>query len=191
MKREELEHVLRAAADIVEDELVVIGSQAILAEHPNAPASLLRSVEVDLYPLTQPERADEIDGALGDGSRFHETYEYYAHGVGPETAIAPAGWQGRTLRLELPPIRRTRENVVAWCMASHDLVLAKLAAGRLHDDLHLQVVGAEQPRPFAVDAIREGLVDRQQLELGVALMPESHREVTRERLAIALARTNA
>ncbi len=179
MKREELEHVLRAAADIVEDELVVIGSQAILAEHPNAPASLLRSVEVDLYPLTQPERADEIDGALGDGSRFHETYEYYAHGVGPETAIAPAGWQGRTLRLELPPIRRTRENVVAWCMASHDLVLAKLAAGRLHD------------LEFAVDAIREGLVDRQQLELGVALMPESHREATRDRLAIALARTNA
>ncbi len=86
--------MLRAAADIVEDELVVIGSQAILAEHPNAPASLLRSVEVDLYPLTHPERADEIDGALGDGSRFHETYEYYARGVGPETAIAPAGWQG-------------------------------------------------------------------------------------------------
>lgn len=177
MRRDELEHVVRAAADIVDDELVVIGSQAILAEHPDAPASLLRSVEVDLYPLNQPERADEIDGAIGDGSRFHETYEYYAHGVGPETAIAPDGWQERTVRLELPPIQRARENVVAQCMATHDLVLAKLAAGRPRDVA------------FAIDAIRAGLVDPEQLELGVSLMPESHREVTRQRLTIALVRS--
>jgi len=179
VKREELEHVIRAAADIVDDELVVIGSQAILAEHPNAPASLLRSVEVDLYPLNHPERADDIDGAIGDGSRFHETYEYYAHGVGPETAVAPAGWRSRMLRLELPAIRRRRENVVAWCMAPHDLVLAKLAAGRPHD------------LEFAADAIREGLVDSDQLELGIELMPESHREVTGGRLATVLARSHA
>jgi len=72
--------------------MVVIGSQAILAEHPDAPASLLRSIETDVYPLNHPERADDIDGAIGDGSRFHETYAYYAHGVGPEIALAPAGW---------------------------------------------------------------------------------------------------
>ena len=177
MKRAELEHVVRAAADIVDDELVVIGSQAILAQHPNAPASLLRSIEVDLYPLNHPERAEEIDGAIGDGSRFHDTYDYYAHGVGPETAVAPAGWQERMVRLELPAIRRTRRAVIAWCMSTHDLVLAKLAAGRQHD------------LEFAADAIREGLVDPQQLQLGVQLMPESHREVTRERLAIVLARS--
>jgi hypothetical protein len=177
VKRTELEHVLRAAADIVDDELVVIGSQAILAQHPNAPASLLRSIEVDLYPLNHPERADEIDGAIGDGSRFHDTYDYYAHGVGPETAVAPAGWQERMVRLELPAIRRTQGTVIAWCMSTQDLVLAKLAAGRPHD------------LEFAADAICEGLVDPQQLELGVQLMPESHREVTRKRLASVLARS--
>jgi hypothetical protein len=179
VKREELEHVIRAAADVVDDQIVVTGSQAILAEHPNAPASLLRSVEVDVYPLTHPERADEIDGAIGDGSRFHETYEYYAHGVGPETAVAPAGWRERMLRLELPPIRRTRGNVVAWCMAPHDVVLAKLAEGRPHDI------------EFAVAAVREGIVDPEQLELGAELMPASHRELTRERLAHVLARASA
>jgi hypothetical protein len=31
-------------------------------------------------------------GALGDGSPFHAAFGYYAHGVGPETAKAPAGW---------------------------------------------------------------------------------------------------
>lgn len=179
MRREELEHVIRAAADIVEDDLVVIGSQAILAEHPDAPPSLLRSIEVDLYPVNQPERADDVDGAIGDGSRFHETYAYYAHGVGPETAVAPAAWLERAIRLELPAIRRSRPNVVAWCMAAHDLVLAKLAAGRPHD------------LEFADDAIHHALVDPDELARGIALMPESHREVTRDRLERALIRARA
>lgn len=178
MNREEFEHVIKAAADLVNDELVVIGSQAVLAQHPNAPASLLKSAEVDLYPLNRPEQADEIDGVIGDGSRFHQTYEYYGHGVGPETAIAPAGWQERLVRLELPAIQRKDGTVVAWCMDTTDLVLAKLAAGRPHDV------------EFATEAIRARLVDPEQLQLGVDLMPVSHRELARERLAAVLARGN-
>jgi hypothetical protein len=176
VNRLEFEHVLKAAADIVKDELVVIGSQAVLGEHPNAPPSLLRSMELDIYPRGDPERAIEIDGAIGDGSRFHETYEYYAHGVGPEAAIAPAGWQGRLVRIELPPIRSGEERIVAWCMSTHDLVLAKLAAGRPHDV------------EFAANAVSANLVDRDQLALGIELMPASHREETRQLLDIVLAR---
>jgi hypothetical protein len=177
VRREQFEHVIKAAADVVDDEIVVLGSQAILAQFPDAPASLLVSVEFDVYPRTSPERSDEIDGALGDGSRFHETYEYYAHGVGPETVVGPAGWEGRLIRIELPPIVRTRKPVVAWCLESHDLVLAKLAAGRPHDVT------------FASEAIAAGLVDREQLRLGVDLIPETHREAARQRLEIVLART--
>lgn len=80
MNREQFEHVIAAAADVVGDELVVVGSQAILGVLMNPPASLLRSAELDVYPKSDPSRAAEIDGALGDGSRFHETYGYYAHG---------------------------------------------------------------------------------------------------------------
>ncbi len=69
MKRQEFEHVIRAAASIVEDEIVVIGSQAILGQHPDAPDPLLVSAEVDVFPRMAPERSDEIDGAIGDGSR--------------------------------------------------------------------------------------------------------------------------
>ncbi|MFN0153197.1 MAG: DUF6036 family nucleotidyltransferase [Gaiella sp.] len=176
MKRHEFEHVLKAAADIVRDDLVVIGSQALLGRHPDAPSSLLVSMEVDVYPATDPGRADEIDGAIGEGSRFHDTYAYYAHGVGPETPIAPAGWEGRRVRLELPRIRPKEGTFVAWCMSTADLVLAKLAAGRPHD------------LEFAVDAIAAGLVEADQLLLGVDLMPEKHREPTRQRLGVVLAR---
>jgi len=35
---------------------------------------MLRSMEADLYPRNDPDRAIEIDSAIGDGSRFHETY---------------------------------------------------------------------------------------------------------------------
>jgi hypothetical protein len=176
VKREDFEHVIKAAADIVKDEIVVIGSQSVLAQFPDAPGSLLRSLEVDVYPRSDPERAIEIDGAIGEGSRFYETYGYYAHGVGPETAKAPAGWEERLVRVDLPAIRPREGRVTAWCLEVHDLVLAKLAAGRTHD------------LEFAEDAVREGLVDETQLQLGVDLMPESHRERTKELLALVLAR---
>jgi hypothetical protein len=170
VKREEFEHVIRAAADIVKDEIVVVGSQAVLAHHPDAPQELLVSHEVDLFPRNAPDRSDEIDGAIGDGSLFHETYDYYAHGVGPETVIGPAGWEGRLVRLELTPIRRRDGTVIAWCLEMHDLVLAKLAAGRDHDF------------EFAEAALIHKLVDSEQLLVGIDLMPESHRAVVGQRL---------
>ena len=176
MNREEFEHVIKAAAAVVDDELVVVGSQAVLAHEPNPPAGLMTSMELDLYPRRQPDKAHEIDGSLGDGSRFHETYHYYAHGVGPETIHAPAGWENRLVRLEFPAIQRKDGTAVAWCLSMGDLMLAKLAAGRPHDI------------EFVEEALRTGLIDPDQLELGVELMPKTHRERTRERVAGVLAR---
>lgn len=101
MNRLQLEHVLRASASLSGcREMVVIGSQALLASHPDAPESLLRSMEVDLYPLEAPEKADLIDGSIGELSPFHDAFGYYAHGVGVETAILPSGWRDRWIRVE-------------------------------------------------------------------------------------------
>ena len=175
MRRDQFEHVIRAAAEVVDDEIVVVGSHAVLGVFPEAPEPLLTSLEVDMFPRSRPERADEIDGALGDGSPFHATWGYYAHGVGPETAIAPAGWEARLVKMELPPISRRPGTVVAWCLEHHDLVLAKLAAGRPHD------------RVYALEALRAGLVDAEQLRLGVAFMPQAHQDATRTRLEGVLA----
>jgi hypothetical protein len=147
MRRPEFEHVIAAAANVVdEDEIVVIGSQAILGVCPNAPAALLRSMEADLYPAETPGKADLVDGALGDGSPFHLAFGYYAHGVGPETAKAPAGWEQRLVRVEVPPRPRSRRHPVALCLEPHDLVLAKCAAGR------------ERDWDFAREALRAGVV---------------------------------
>jgi hypothetical protein len=176
VNREAFEHVIKAAADIVNDEIVVVGSQSVLGSFPDAPPSVLRSQEVDLYPRSEPERAQEIDGAIGDGSMFHATYGYYAHGVGPETVKAPAGWEARLTRLELPAIRKQDGTVVGWCLEVHDLVLAKLAAGREHD------------LAFAEDAMRERLVDIGRLRRGVELVPQDFRQLVGERLEGLIAR---
>ena len=130
MKREQLEHLIRAAAVIADDdELVVIGSQAILAQFPDAPDVLLVSVEADLYPKNHPERADLIDGTIGELSPFHDTFGYYAQGVGETTAVLPAGWQTR-----LVPIRNENtRHATGWCLEIHDLLLSKYVARRDKD----------------------------------------------------------
>ena len=65
MTRQQLEHIIRAAAAITkQDNLVIIGSQAILGQHPDAPEELLVSMEADIYAPDAPERSDYIDGAL-------------------------------------------------------------------------------------------------------------------------------
>lgn len=134
MRREDFEHVISAAANVTgEDEFVVIGSQAVLGRAHDPPAELLASMEVDLYPSASPDKADLIDGALGDGSPFHRQFGYYAHGVGPETAKAPTGWHTRLEPVQIPPRVASSRQPVAYCMEMHDLVLAKCAAGRERD----------------------------------------------------------
>ena len=90
MKRSELEHIIRAAGSITDERhIVIIGSQAILASFPNAPAELTVSQEADAYPMESPDKADLIDGSIGEKSPFHDTFGYYAHGVAPGTGSFP------------------------------------------------------------------------------------------------------
>jgi hypothetical protein len=128
--REQLEHLIRAAADIAaDDEIVVIGSQAILAQFPDAPEPMRLSIEADLFPLHYPERADVIDGSIGELSPFHQTYGYYAHGVGEETARLPRGWKERLV----PIHNENTRGVKGLCLEVHDLLVAKAIAGREKD----------------------------------------------------------
>jgi len=158
VRREAVEHVIRAAAMIVDDDLVLVGSQAILARFPDAPADLLVSDELDLYPRSQPERAIEVDAMLGAGSHFEETFGYRAHGVGPETAHVPTGWEERLIRVEVD--RADGGTAIAWALEPHDLVISKLAAGR------------EQDFDFAEGALRAGLVDGGELVRRCAGLPD-------------------
>jgi hypothetical protein len=160
MRRQDLHHVVAAAAQILgESEFVVVGSQAILATHPDAPEALLRSQEADIYPRRAPEKAVEIEGALGDGSPFQRTFGYYAHAVGPDTAKAPRGWEDRLVAIEIPPRPASEQRAVALCLETHDLVLAKLAANRQRD------------WDFATDALGAGLAEPSVLLERVADLP--------------------
>jgi len=148
MRRSDLEHLIRAAGRIAgERELVIIGSQAVLGQFPDAPVALLMSMEVALYPLSRPELADKVDGAIGEGSVFHQTHGYYAQGVGPGTATLPAGWRRRLVRVDNP----NTGGYAGLCLEVHDLAISKYVAGR------------EKDREFTRELARHGMTGRKML----------------------------
>lgn len=130
MTRQQLEHILRASWAITgAEEFVVIGSQAVLGPFPDAPQELLASMEADIFTLRSAADAELIDGSIGEGSPFHRTFGYYAHGVGRETAVLPAGWEDRLVGVR----SASTGGAVGLCLDPHDLAVAKLAAGRDKD----------------------------------------------------------
>lgn len=148
MKRFELEHLIRAAGSIANDtEIVIIGSQSILGQFPNAPASLLVSAEADLFPMNHPQLSDLIDGSIGEGSPFHELYGYYAQGVDENTATLPSGWRRRLVKITNP----NTVGVTGLCLEVHDLAISKYVAGR------------EKDREFTKELAKHDLVQRDML----------------------------
>jgi hypothetical protein len=134
MNREQLAHIVRAAATIAGDgDIVIIGSQAILgaADVGWLPEEATMSMEADLAFRNDIDaaKADAVDGAIGELSQFHETYGYYAQGVEIRTAVLPAGWEDRAEILD----RADSRPGFARCLEPHDLVVSKLVAGREKD----------------------------------------------------------
>jgi len=169
MKRSDLEHLIRAAGRIAgEQELVIIGSQAILGQFPDAPRALSRSMEADLYPRGKPELADQVDGAIGEGSAFHEQYGYYAQGVGPDTAVLPRDWESRLIRVE----NSNTEGYAGLCLEVHDLAISKYAAGR------------EKDLEFTRELARHGMTDKRILlkRLAATKLPAPWKRVVRGRI---------
>ncbi len=137
MTRSELEHILRASAAITgASELVVIGSQAILGQYPDAPAPLVISMDADVFSFRSPNDAELIEGSIGEHSPFHTTFGYYAHGVGEETAMLPAGWKDRLVRVHGPGTG----GATGLCLEIHDLAVSKLVAGRPNDVEYIDVL---------------------------------------------------
>ncbi|HWB72668.1 MAG TPA: DUF6036 family nucleotidyltransferase [Egibacteraceae bacterium] len=165
MRRDQLEHIVRAATALIgEDEIVVIGSQAILGSHPEwLPHVVLRSVEADVFPPDDPEgaKSDVIDGAIGEGSMFHHTFGVYAHGVSERTARLPAGWRDRLV----PVSNENTRGAVGWCLEPHDLWVSKALAGRPND------------LEFCRALLRSGFVDASTLQERLAAVDASHAEL--------------
>lgn len=149
MTRSELEHIVRAAGAIADDrEIVVIGSQSILGQFPDAPVALLASMEAAVYPRSDPRRSDLIDGGIGEGSLFHERFGYYAQGVDERTATLPKGWQERLVAIN----NANTGGVTGLCLEVHDLAISKYVAGRPKD------------ADFTRELARQGLTRRPMLQ---------------------------
>lgn len=152
MRRHEVEHVLRAAAAITgATEFVVIGSQSILGSVADPPSDLRESHKLDLFTLRSPDDATLIDGCIGEGSPFHQSFGYYAHGVGVETATLPRDWRDRLVRFE----SRGTGGAVGLFLDVHDLSVSTLAAGREKDLVF--VARLVRHRLVDVEMIRERL----------------------------------
>ena len=161
MTREQLEHLLRAAGSIAgQRRILVIGSQSILGAVPDAPVALRYSMEADLAPLDRPDMADLIDGTIGEGSMFHDTFGYYAQGVDLTSAKLPTGWQGRLVPVSTAGAR----DVVGLCLDPVDLIVSKYAAGR------------EKDYEFIRETFRNRLVSAEAVLERIDSLPDHSRE---------------
>jgi Xaa-Pro aminopeptidase len=75
-----------------------------------------------------------VDGSIGEGSPFHQTFGYYAHGVGEDTAVLREGWRGRLVPLH----NENTGHGTGLCLEVHDLAVSKLVAGREKDLVFLR-----------------------------------------------------
>jgi hypothetical protein len=147
MKKQQVDHVLRAAGRITgESMFIIIGSQALHGRHPDLADEILTSFEVDLIATKRIDRTEWLN-VIGLDSQFHETYGYYADAVDPDTATLPKGWKGRLVRL---PSGDT-DGVRGLCLDPHDLAIAKYSAFR------------EKDLVFTRELARRGILSKEQL----------------------------
>lgn len=147
MKKQQVDHVLRAAGRITREKVfIIIGSQALHGKFPDVADEILTSFEVDLLADTHVTRTEWLN-VIGVDSQFHETFGYYADAVDAASATLPRGWRSRLVAL--PP--GDTEGVRALCLDPHDLAIAKYAAFRGKD------------LTFTRELARRGITGKEQL----------------------------
>ncbi len=119
-----------------------------------------------MWPDDAPERAELVDGSIGELSPFHQTFGYYAHGVGPETATLAPGWRDRLVIID----NENTRGVVGLCLHPADIAVAKLLAGREKDIAYVHTM------------TRHGLVATDQLVRVIDELPGTQAEQVRRLL---------
>lgn len=157
MRRDQLEHAIRAACQIIgRREVIVVGSQSILGtfRENELPADATMSVEVDILPISDDNDetvrlADVIAGVAGEFSPFEETHGFSIDGVDMETSALAEGWQDRLVKVQNANTAAPagHPQFTGWCLDKDDLCAAKLCAFR------------EKDRNFVAALLDAGLVD--------------------------------
>lgn len=173
MRRDQLEHAIRTACQIVDrPEVIVVGSQSILGtfREDQLPADATMSVEVDILPIAADNDettrlADQIEAVAGELSPFEDLHGFSIDGVDLTTCVLPEGWRSRLVRVQnantAAPSGSPR--FTGWCLDVHDLCAAKLCAHR------------EKDLNFVVALLRAGLVDSRVLADRLRGVPQTHR----------------
>ena len=99
MRRDQLEHAIRAACQIIgRSEVIVVGSQAILGTYDESrlPPEATMSIEVDILPMADSDDetqrlADVLEGVAGELSPFEQLHGFSIDGVDLKTAVLSPG----------------------------------------------------------------------------------------------------
>lgn len=173
MRRDQLEHAIRAACQIIgRDEVIVVGSQSILGTYDEAalPPAATRSVEVDILPIAETaeetERlADMIEGVAGELSPFEQLHGFGIDGVDLSTCALPDGWRDRLVcvRNANTATPKGEPQFIGWCLDKEDLCVAKLCALR------------EKDQEFVAALLGAGLVDAATVSRRLVSVPDRYR----------------
>lgn len=189
MRRDQLEHAIRAACQIAGlTEVIIVGSQAILGTYTEdqLPFYATRSVEIDVLPIADntgeiARLADEIEGAAGEFSPFEQLHGFSIDAVDLQTSALPDGWRDRLVKVqnENTAAASGEPQFIGWCLDKEDLCVAKLCALR------------EKDQNFVDALITADLVDPQVIATRLVTVPDRYRRASQRAAAWLAHRTNS
>jgi len=173
MRRDQLEHAIRTACQIIgRPEVIVVGSQAILGTfaEDELPAAATMSLEIDILPIADDNDetarlADLIEGVAGEFSSFEQLHGFSIDGVDLRTSALPDGWRERLVKVQSANTAAPagEPQFTGWCLDKEDLCVAKLCALR------------EKDTNFVAALLTADLVSANVITARLATVPERHR----------------
>lgn len=143
MRRDQLEHAIRTACQIIgRSEVIVVGSQSILGSvsEMDLPHVATMSMEIDILPIADTNEetarlADLIEGIAGELSPFEDLHGFSIDGVDLRTSVLPSGWRDRLVKVRNANTAAPsgEPHFTGWCLDKEDLCVAKLCAFREKD----------------------------------------------------------
>lgn len=128
MNRADIDRLLIEARKLIKHpDYVIIGSLSVLGSTANPPESMIGSIDVDLYPKSDPYRASEVADVLGLGSDFEQLYGYYADAVSPMLPTLPEGWEERLIKVSF------ESGTAAWFLDPNDAAISKYVRSEPRD----------------------------------------------------------
>ena len=160
LTQDDLDKAALTVADIfLTDEVVIVGSQALLVQRDDIDRHLRQSIEIDIFarglekwveanPSDQP--SETISALVGENSQFHGQNGYFIDGVDETTARLPRDWMERQV---VRHVQRTDgPNVRVIAPSAADIIASKL------------IRGEEKDRVFASRCLRLGLTTLTELK---------------------------